>query len=617
MSGVWAGIRRALIGSPLPSWRAAHERLPKILALPIFASDALSSVAYATEEVLLILVLAGPVVLRSPDIIYISVAIVALLWLVATSYRQTIYAYPSGGGAYIVSKDNLGDGAGLTAGAALTIDYTLTVAVSIAASVAAFVSAYPQFAEHRVALALVGIVLLTIGNLRGVRESGLLFAAPTYLFIGSMFTLIGVGLYRVMTTDLVAPTAHELPHVPVTHALTLFLLLRAFSGGCTAMTGTEAISNAVQAFRPPESRNAAVTLTIMAAILGALFLGISYLASHAGVVPIETGGENYQTVVSQIARSAFGTSTFYYVIQWATTLILLLAANTSYAGFPRLASIMARDRFMPRQLYNVGDRLVFSNGILLLSILAGLLIVVFGGDTHSLLPLYAVGVFLSFTLSQYGMATRLRRLRESGWRAKSTLSIIGALTTAMVTVVLAITKFAEGAWIVVVLIPMLVFLFWKVHQHYLAVGNQLRLADDDIFEPASNTVLVLTPSIHRGILAALEYAKSLSGDVRAIHLETDPVDTQLMVDRWERWGGGIPLVILDSPYRSLLGPLFEYLEEVKGERENYRVTVVIPEFVPAKWWHRILHNQSGLLLKVALLFRKDIVTANVRYYLDE
>lgn len=618
LSGIWLQIRRILVGSPLPSWRALHERLPKILALPIFASDALSSVAYATEEILLVLVLAGPAVLASPDALYIALAIVVLLWLVATSYRQTIYAYPGGGGAYIVAKDNLGDKAGLAAGAALTIDYTLTVAVSIAAGVAAFISAYPQYAEHRVILGLVGIGILTLGNLRGVRESGLLFAAPTYIFILSMLALIAVGFYREMTTGLVAPTASEMPKVPVVHAFGLFLVLRAFSGGCTAMTGTEAISNAVQAFKPPEARNAARTLLAMAAILAVMFAGVSFLAYHAQVVPISPydTSRHYQTVVSQIARGTFGTSWVYYLIQWATAMILILAANTSYAGFPRLASIMARDRFMPRQLYNVGDRLVFSNGILLLSLLAGLLIVLFHGDTHSLMPLYAMGVFLSFTLSQYGMAVRFRKLHQPGWQARAVLSAIGAIATAVVTIVQAATKFHEGAWIVVVLIPLLAYTYWVIHKHYIAVGNQLRLKGDDVFVPMKNTVLVLTPSLHRGILPALEYAKSLSGDVRAIHIETDQVDTELMIDRWDRWGGGIPLVILESQYRSLLGPLIEYLEEVKVERENYRITVVIPEFVPAKWWHKLLHNQSGLILRIALLFRRDIITANVRYYLE-
>lgn len=616
-SGIWLQIRRILVGSPLPTWRAIHERLPKVLALPIFASDALSSVAYATEEVLLILVLAGPAVLTSPMVVYISLAIVVLLWLVATSYRQTIYAYPAGGGAYIVAKDNLGDKAGLTAGAALTIDYTLTVAVSIAAGVSAFISAYPQYAEHRVMLGLIGIAILTLGNLRGVRESGLLFAAPTYIFIVSMFTLIAVGFYREMTTGLVAPTASELQRVPVVHALGLFLILRAFSGGCTAMTGTEAISNAIQAFRPPEARNAARTLLMMAMILAVMFAGVSFLAYHSQVIPLDPRtSKHYETVVSQIARGTFGRTWFYFVIQWATAVILILAANTSYAGFPRLASIMARDRFMPRQLYNVGDRLVFSNGILLLSLLAGLLIVVFHGDTHALIPLYAVGVFLSFTLSQYGMAVRFKRLRQPGWHATAMLSTVGAVATAMVTLVLATTKFIEGAWIVVALIPFLVYVFWKIHRHYLNVGNELRLRTDDDFVPMKNTVLVLTPSLHRGILPALEYAKSLSKDVRAIHIETDPVDTELMIERWDHWGGGIPLVILESQYRSLLGPLLEYLEEVKVERENYRITVVIPEFVPAKWWHKLLHNQSGLVLRIALLFRRDIITTNVRYYLE-
>lgn len=616
MTTALQNLRRVLIGSPLPSWRSVHERLPKVLALPIFASDALSSVAYATEEILLILVLAGSMLLTHPMVLQISVAIVVLLAIVVTSYRQTIRAYPSGGGAYIVARENLGNAAGLAAGSALTIDYTLTVAVSVAAGVAAVVSAYPSLIPYRVELAVGGVLLLMLANLRGVRESGFLFAVPTYLFIFSMLGLIFVGLYRLWTGSVLTAPATGM-HVPAVQSLSLFLILRAFSGGCAAMTGTEAISNAVPAFRPPESKNAAVTLTVMGSILGVLFIGIGYLAWRIDVVPFEPGHEGYQTVVSQLARAVFGGHWYYFLIQAATAVILLLAANTSFAGFPRLAAIMARDRFMPRQLYNVGDKLVFNNGIILLSLMAILLIVVFHGDTHSLIPLYAVGVFLSFTLSQAGMVKRFAELREPGWRRSAVISGVGAFATGVVTLVLATTKFRDGAWVVVILIPALAGLFWKVNQHYVELGNRLRLSAEDSFIQMNNTVLVLTPSLHKGILPALEYAKGLSTDVRAVHIETDQMDTALLKERWERWGGGLPLVILESPYRSLVKPLLDYLEEVKQEREDYRVTVVIPEIVPAKWWHTLLHNRSGFLLRLILLGRRDIVTASVRYFVDE
>jgi amino acid transporter len=617
-------LRRILVGSPLPNWRAQHERLPKVLALPVFASDALSSVAYATEEIVLVLVLAGTGVILYHDIsILIAAGIVTLLAIVATSYRQTIHAYPSGGGSYIVAKDNLGMYPGLIAGSALMIDYTLTVAVSVAAGVAAITSALPQYAHYRVGLCLFFVALIALANLRGVRESGLLFALPTYTFIFSIFVLIGVGLFRMHASGLHVPPPpeHLIPKQLYT-GIPLLLVLRAFSSGCTALTGVEAISNGIPAFRPPESKNAATTLTWMAAILGCMFVGISYLAWKGHVLPIEplTGGhptKGYETVISQIAHAVFSTPStrwFYYVIQSATAGILVLAANTSFADFPRLGSIMARDRFLPRQLFNLGDRLVYSNGILLLGLLAGGLIWLFKGDTNSLIPLYAVGVFLSFTLSQAGMVKHARRLRERGWRRSAVISAVGSVTTGIVTLVIAGTKFASGAWIVVLLIPCLVLLFSRIHQHYVELGNELRLTSEDEFQPIKHTVLVLTPSIHRGVLKALEYAQSLAADVRAIHVETDPVDTAIMEDRWEQWGGGIPLVILESQYRSLISPVLDYLEEAKREREDCMITVVIPEFVPKKWWHKALHNQSGLLLKFALLFRQDIVTTNVRYY---
>ncbi|HET6453692.1 MAG TPA: APC family permease [Armatimonadota bacterium] len=603
-------LRRLLFGSPLPTWRAIHERLPKVLALPILASDALSSVAYASEEMLLILLVAGTAIARSPILVYASGAIVILLAIVATSYRQTVQAYPSGGGAYTVAKENLGIHYGLTAGASLMIGYVLTVAVSIAAGVAALISAFPELAEYRVSLALGGIGIITLGNLRGVRESGLLFALPTYVFLFSAFALIVVGIYRVHTAGLIVRSASVA--VPAVEGLTLFLVLRTFSGGCVAMTGTEAISNAVPTFRPPESRNAATTLAWMAAILGTMFMGISYLAWRTGVVPLE-----HETVVSQIARATFGNTWFYLLIQFATVLILVLAANTSYAGFPWLASVMARDRFLPRQLYNLGDKLVYSNGILLLSLLAGFLVVVFRGDTHRLIPLYAVGVFLSFTLSQSGMVKHFIRTKAPGWRRSVAISGIGAMTTGVVTLVLAVARFVEGAWIVVLLIPLIWVVLWRIHAHYIMVGNQLRLTPEDRFEPLRNTVLVLLPSIHKGVMPALEYATTLSSDVRAIHVETEPDITPLLEERWEQYGGGLPLVILESPYRSLLKPLLEYLDEARQERSDRVITVIIPEFVPVKWWQKILHNQSGLAVKIALLFQRDIVVTNVRYYLQE
>ena len=611
-----ARIRRILFGSPLPSWRAMHEKLPKILALPILASDALSSVAYATEEILIVLLFAGSLILHHPYVFYISGAIVTVLVVVSTSYRQTVHAYPSGGGAYTVAKENIGITAGLTAGAALAIGYILTVSVSIAAGTDAIISANPLLSPYRIELCIAFVALITLGNLRGVRESGLAFAAPTYIFIVSIFTLIIIAIFRLQTTGLTIPSS-TIPVSPAAgiSAVTLFLILRAFSGGCAAMTGTEAISNAVPAFKPPESKNAASTLAIMAGILGVMFIGVSYIAWKTQLIPLkDIPGVQYETVISQIASATFGRSWFYYLIQYGTTAILILAANTSFAGFPRLASVMARDRYLPRQFYNVGDRLVFSNGIIVLALLAALLIVVFKGDTHKLIPLYALGVFLSFTLSQTGMVKRFNAIRPRGWQWSALVSGIGAVVTGVVTVVLAVVKFTEGSFVVVILIPVFVLIFYKMNSHYVKLGNQLRLTPEDKFVPLNNTVLVLTPSIHRGVLHALEYAKGLSADVRAIHIETDPLDTALLLERWETWGGGIPLVILESPYRSIVGPLLDYLEEAKQERKDYVITVVVPELAPVRWWHSLLHNQTGLMIKFALLFRRDIIVTNVRYF---
>lgn len=605
-------FRRLLFGRPLPTWRAAHERLPKVLALPVFASDAMSSVAYATEEMLIVLALAGAGALQYS--IPLTFAIVVLLSIVVTSYRRTIHAYPRGGGTYIVSKENLGTLPGLTAASAILIDYTLTVAVSIAAGAAAIISAFPELAPFRVEMAVLFITLIALANMRGVRESGLLFALPTYLFVASFFTMIVVGLIKAVSGTL--PSSPPPPLV-VEHPLTLFLLLRAFSSGCAAMTGTEAVADGVSAFRPPESKNAAATLVIMAFILGTLFLGITLLSRYLGIVPAEYFG-GHETVVSQIAGRIFGRNWFYFVIQGATTAILVLAANTSFADFPRLSYFLSRDRFMPRQFANIGDRLVFSNGIVVLSLLASMLVIVFGGQVTRLIPLYAIGVFLAFTLSQYGMVVHTLRIKGKSWRWNAAVSGIGGTATAVVTLVIAVTKFAGGAYIVIVLIPAFVGIFLKINQHYRTVAEQLRLPPGEP-EPRPefrNTVLVLVPGIHKGILPALDYAKSLSPDCRAVYIETDRADTPLIEERWEKWGQDIPLVVLESPYRSVVQPLLKYLNEVKEERVKHMVTVVVPEFVPVKFWHKLLHNQSGILLKIALLFRKDIVVTNIRYYLE-
>ncbi len=604
-------LKRFFIGKPLPTTWQEHEKLPKFLALPIFSSDALSSTAYATQEILLALVLAGTMTLHL--VMPIGVGIALLLFIVAISYRQTIFAYPSGGGAYIVAKDNLGTLPGLVAASALLIDYILTVAVSIAAGVDAIVSAFPQYAGVRVDLCVLFIIIVTLLNVRGVRESGWVFAFPTYFFILCFVTLIGTGFVKYfMGMDVHVPQ-HQ-PSSSALHPLSLFLLLRAFSVGCTALTGVEAISNAVPAFKTPESKNAANTLMIMATILISLFLGITFLARVFHVVPDEA---MHETVPSMIARGVFGGGAFYYAIQFATALILLLAANTAYAGFPRLSAILANDRFLPRQLANVGDKLVFVNGIALLAFLASLLIIAFKASTHSLLPLYTIGVFVSFTLSQWGMVTRWRRLRTPGWWKSALINSIGAAVTFVVCIVIAVTKFSHGAWITIMLIPALVTLFFMINRHYINVSKQLRLDGAALPADYHHTVILLVPGVHRGVIPAIQYAKSIGKDCRAIYIELDSKGTEHIRQNWEKWSMGLPLIIMESPYRSLIEPVFKYLDEVDAEREDNVVTVVLPEYVPARRWHSLLHNQSGFLLKLALLFKKGIVVTNIRYQLAE
>jgi amino acid transporter len=601
-------LKRMLVGPPMPLAQARHERLRKRVALAVFSSDALSSVAYATEEILLIAVLAGTAALHLS--VPISIAITALLAIVAISYQQTIYAYPSGGGSYIVARANLGPVAGLIAAAALLVDYVLTVSVSVAAGVAAVTSAFPHLTTHKVALGVGCVAVIALANIRGVRESGRIFAVPTYFFVLSFGFMIAEGFLRLATGSL-PPTAP--PALPAAEALTWFLILRAFSSGCTAMTGTEAISNGIPAFRTPESRNAAITLGWMAAILGSFFIGLTVLADRLGIVPTEA-----ETVVSQIARRLHGTGIFYYMIQAATALILVLAANTSFADFPRLSSLLARDRYIPRQFATLGERLVFSNGIMVLGAMAALLLVVFGGDTHALIPLYAVGVFISFTLSQSGMVRHWWKDRVPGWRHKIGINGLGAVATGIVTVVIAVTKFTHGAWIVVLVIPTLVATFLAMRRHYDDVAEQLSL--EGLAGPPllHHTVLIIVGDLHRGVVRAVQYAKTLAAPsvaVRAVFVETDPAKTAKLEEKWARWGLGVPLVILNSPYRSLLRPLIEYLDALQALGDDHIVTVVIPEFLPSKWWQHVLHNQTALLVKGALLFRKNTVVADVPYLL--
>ena len=599
-------LKRRILGTPLPTAQSRHERLDKTTALAVFASDALSSVAYATEEILLVLVLAGTAALSYS--LPIGLAISALIAIVVSSYRQTIGAYPQGGGAYIVTKDNLGLYPALVAAAALLIDYVLTVAVSVAAGVAAVTSAFPFLFRYRVLLSVAAVVLIAIANLRGIRESGKIFAAPTYLFIVSVFSLVMYGAAGALFDFL--PEAPYGPHPPGLEGVGLFLVLRAFAAGCTALTGVEAVSDGVPAFKAPEAYNARIVLLSLGAILITLFLGITYLGYDFGITP-----KVDETVLSQLARRVFGTGMLYYEVQVVTMLILLLAANTSFADFPRLSFFLARDRFIPRQFGNQGDRLVFSNGILILGGVAALLLVIFKGDTHRLIPLYAVGVFISFTLSQASMVRRWFRLKTSKWGWRAAVNAVGAIVTGVVMVTIAATKFSHGAWIVIVLIPTLVMIFMAVHRHYDEVARQLSVDEFAPGPPLRNTVLVLVGDIHRGVIYAIQFAQSLSPNAKAVYVETDPERTRRLEEKWGKWGMGCPLIVLSSPYRSLLGPLLDYVDHLLAQDDKQIVTVVLPEFIPARWWQHLLHNQTALLIKGALLFHKRVVVTDVPYHL--
>lgn len=608
---VIAQVKRVVVGAPIPSHEAHHERLSRVTGLAVLSSDPLSSVAYATEEILRVLTVGGVAALSL--VTPIGAVIATTLAIVAFSYRQTIHAYPNGGGAYIVAKENLGTVPSLVAAAALLIDYVLTVAVSIAAGVAAITSAFPSWQPHAVAVSLGFVAILTIGNLRGIRESGRLFAAPTYFFIGSVLVMLAAGAWRALSGTMVpvpAP-ADALPLGAGLGQLGTFAVLTAFSNGCTAMTGVEALSNGVPAFRPPESRNASFTLVLMSVLAITMFMGLTLLAHAYQVIPSQS-----ETVISQLARGTFGSSTWpYFAMQAATMMILVLAANTAYADFPRLASILARDGFLPRQFMNQGDRLAFSNGILILSVAASVLLVAFGGSTHALIPLYMIGVFLSFTLSQSGMVIHWLRLREPGWRSSAVINGVGAVVTAIVLVIVGITKAVDGAWIVLVMIPVLVMLLLVTRRHYLHVASELSLKDWRPAPDADHVVIVPIGGMQRAVVQALRYARSLSHDVRAVYVDIDPGATQSLRDQWPAWGQGVQLTVLPSPYRSLMEPLMDYIEQVRSEHQHGYVSVILPEFVPRHLWQHVFHNQHAWLIKGALHFTPNVIVTSVPFHL--
>jgi amino acid transporter len=601
-------LKRWLVGNPIKTAHAAHERLSKSLALAIFSSNSISSVAYATEEILLVLILAGTAALAWS--IPVSLAILFLVIVLTISYRQIIYEYPEGGGAYIVARSNLGEMPALIAAAALMIDYVLTVAVSVAAGVAAITSAIPELLAHREALGLISIVFIVVVNLRGTRESGKFFAIPTYFAIGALGLMVLIGTFRSFTNGvamlpLPSPAGGDLEN------LSLFLILRSFAAGCAAVTGMEVISNGVKAFRSPESENAARTMVWMSVILGSLFMGISWMAYHYGIMAKED-----ETVVSQLARLTFGTGVTYYTIQVGTMMLLVLAANSAFAGFPHLASILARDGFMPHQMATFGDRLVFSNGIIILGFFACLLLVVFQGDTHALIPLYAIGVFVSFTLSQAGMVRRWLVKKGLHWRKKLIVNGIGAVTTGIATVIIAVTKFMQGAWIVFLLVAALIIIFRGIRRHYKAVAEQVMLTRDARPpRPRRNLVLIPIGAVNKAVVRAVDYARSRGGEVRAVLIDVDKEETAVVEIKWAQWGCGVPLIVLPSPYRSILGALLDYVEENLDKDPDCWITVVLPEILPARWWQNILHNQRALLLKGALLFKDRVVLTDVPFHL--
>ncbi|MDQ4097746.1 MAG: APC family permease [Actinomycetota bacterium] len=610
-------LKRLIVGRPLAGSEEHRQLLPKSIALATFSSDAISSTAYATEEILFVVALGGSsLALGLSKLVPISIVVAVLIAIVVASYRQTIFAYPQGGSSYVVSRENLGRYPSLVAGASILVDYVLTVAVSISAGVAAIISlpAFRGLEHQRVLLALGLIALLTLANLRGLKESGTVFAVPTYLYIASLSALILYGFYRIYVSH-IDPIPFDPERSDALRAtggsLSLLLLLRGFSSGAVALTGVEAISDGVPAFRRPKPKNAAATLVWMAIILGSLFFGVSVLAHHLAPYP-----SHEETVISQMGRAIYGGGPIYVILQFATAAILTLAANTAYADFPRLSSIIARDGYLPRQLANRGDRLVFSNGIVILAVLASLLIIAFGGITNALIPLYAVGVFTSFTLSQSGMVVHHRRVKDPGWKRGVTISGVGALATGIVLIIVATTKFAVGAWVPIVVLPMIMALFLAIRRHYDRVAKALAVTPEEVRpEPLNHTVMVLVGRVHKGVIKALAYAKSLRPQhLLAVYVSYDDDDREDFERQWERFRIDVPLEIIHSPYRELVDAVDTFINELDARWDNDTITVVIPEFVVGRWYEQILHNQSALMLKGRLLFREGIVVTSVPYH---
>jgi amino acid transporter len=617
---MYSALKRILIGRPLATSEQERERLPKWMALATFSSDAISSTAYATEEILFVTAAGASSLALGLDVLVpIAVVVVVLLAVVVVSYRQTIRAYPNGGGSYIVSRDNLGRRPSLVAGASLLVDYTLTVAVSVSAGVAAIASipALRTLTGHRVLATLAVVAFITLANLRGVRESGRLFALPTYTYIAALGGVVAYGLARELLGPGLSTVAFD-PHAAAVSRETggqlgLFLVLRGFSSGAVALSGVEAISNGVPAFRAPEARNASTTMAWMGAILGTLFLGVCVLAHHLHPFP-----SHDETVISQMARIIVGNGAYYWVLQVATAGILVLAANTAYADFPRLAGIIARDGYLPHQLAHRGDRLVYSNGVLFLAAAAGALLVAFGGRTNALIPLYAVGVFASFTLSQAGMVAHHHRRRERGWRRGLAINALGALGTAVVTLIVAVTKFTIGAWVPVVVVPAVIALFLGVRRHYDRLAAELAVDADTTAPPVVNhTIVVLVARVHKGVLKALAYARSLQPDhLVAVYVADEDTDPAAIQADWARLGIEVPLEIVPSPYRELTAPVLAYLDDLDRRWDNDTITVIVPEFVVRRWWEQLLHNQDALFLKTRLVARPNTVVISVPYHVE-
>ncbi|MFC5701537.1 APC family permease [Cohnella faecalis] len=600
-------LKRFLIGKPMKSTHLEDEKLSKLKALAVLSSDALSSVAYGTEQILLVLITLGFAAIWFS--IPISIAVLGLLLILILSYRQTIFSYPSGGGAYIVAKDNLGTASGLVAGGSLLVDYILTVAVSSSAGTDAITSAFPSLHDYRVPIALIVIALLTILNLRGTTESASVLAYPVYLFVAAVFVLIVAGGVKLMVEGVHASIPEWGSAV---NNISLFILLKAFSSGCSALTGVEAVSNAIPNFKKPAEKNAAMTLVMMGIILGVMFLGISLLAYGFGIAPNEK-----ETVVSQIANATFGRGVIYYAIQAVTALILFLAANTAYSAFPLLAFMLAKDKFMPHMFKVRGDRLGFSNGIIMLGVLSALLIILFHGDTENLIPLYAVGVFIPFTLSQLGMMIRWLKVKPAGWPVKLAINTIGMLTTLTITLIFIFTKFSQ-VWMVFVFLPIVIFGFFRIQRHYMNIADQLRIdIDEEKPHIKGSTIVIPVAGITRVVLHSISYAKSLTDNVAAVYVGFDEEEIRRMEEKWEQWNPGVRLIVLRSRYRSVMRPLIKFIDTVEWKTaETDHITILIPQFITKHWWQNLLHNQTSLLIRAYLYNQKDIVIATVPFHLN-